>query len=328
MITLSVVTPLKVAALALVAMLAVACDSAATHAPTAATSLPKPATTVPKPAATKVPKPATSTPKPATSAPKPLPSPSPPRALVCTTSAAKGGCGPYDNYSEITGTTSSTYVGNNVWNPIPGWHQTLYATDPGKWHVTARLPAGNTAVVSYPSVGANYGRVTDLPTPLTNYSSIYSSFSENMNATARTSAWAAYDIWLGPDKCSPAGSDCASDEVMIQHDFANNGACTTLATAAFGGSGGVPVQKWHLCKYGSELIWKLTRNEQSGSVDILSMLTWLVNHRYLPVGTGLWLIGYGWEICSTGGVNENFQVSRYSITPARSSRASLSSSRS
>jgi hypothetical protein len=71
---------------------------------------------------------------------------------------------------------------------------------------------------------------------------------------------------------------CASDEVMIQHDFARNGACTTLATAAFGGSDGVPVQKWHLCKYGSELIWKLTRNERSGSVDILSMLTWLVNH--------------------------------------------------
>jgi hypothetical protein len=55
------------------------------------------------------------------------------------------------------------------------------------------------------------------------------------------------------------------------------------------------------------------------SVDILSMLTWLVNHRYLPARTGLWLIGYGWEICSTGGLNENLQVSRYSITTRPSS---------
>jgi hypothetical protein len=215
-----------------------------------------------------------------------------------------------------------------VWNPIPGWRQTLHATDPGNWHVTANMPAGNTAVVSYPSIGANYGQVTDAPTPLTNYSSIYSSFSENMNATAGTSAWAAYDIWLGADNCSPAHSTCTPDEVMIQHDFANNGACTTLATAAFGGSGGVPVHNWNLCKYGSELIWKLPGNEQFGSVDILSMLTWLVNHGYLPARTGLWSVGYGWEICSTGGVNENFQISRYSITPTPSSSASPSPSQS
>jgi hypothetical protein len=275
------VTPtcLKVVALALIAVLTVGCDSAAT-------SLPKPST-----------------------------SPSPPPSSDCTTSAAKGRCGPYDNYQQITGTTSSTYVGNNVWNPISGWRQTLYANDPGDWQVTANMPAGNTAVVSYPSIGANYGQITDVPTPLTNYSSIYSSFSENMNATAGTSAWAAYDIWLGRDGCS----NCAGHEVMIQHDFANNGACGTRATAAFGGAGGVPVQNWNLCTYGPELIWKLTRNEQSGSVDILSMLTWLVSHGYLPTDAGLWLIGYGWEICSTGGVNENFQVSHYSISPTLSS---------
>lgn len=283
------VTCLKVAALALVAVLAAGCGGAAT------------------------------------STPNPLPSRSSPH--VCTISAAKGGCGPYDSYARITGTTSSTYVGNNVWNPIPGWKQTLHATSPGNWHVTANMPAKNTAVVSYPSIGANYGQVSDVPTPLTDYSSIYSSFRENMHATARTSAWAAYDVWLGPDKCSPAHSTCTSDEVMIQHDFANNGSCTTLATASFGGSGGVPVQSWHLCKYGTEIIWKLGANdqhkvnEQSGRINILPMLNWLVNHRYLPSHTGLWLIGYGWEICSTGGANEKFQVSNYSITPIRSHSA-------
>ena len=262
---------------------------------------------------------ATSTPKPAPiSTPKPAPGLQSP---VCTTSAVKGGCGPYDHYPQITGTTSSTYVGNNVWNPISGWQQTLYATDPGKWYVTANMPAGNTAVVSYPSIGANYGQVTDVPTPLTNYSSIYSSFSENMNATAKTTAWASYDIWLGRGT-----SSSSSNEVMIQHDFANNGGCAVLATATFGGAGGVPVHDWNLCRFGPELVWKLRGNEQSGSVDILSMLTWLVKHGYLPVDTGLWSIGYGWEICSTGGVKENFQVSSYSITPTPSSSAEPSPS--
>jgi hypothetical protein len=208
----------------------------------------------------------------------------------------------------ITGTTSATNIGNNVWNPISGWKQTLYSVNPGEWSVTANMPAGNTAVVSYPSVGANYGQVSGHAEPLSDFSSLDSSFSEDMHATSATSAWAAYDIWLGP------GSK-ATDEVMIQHDFANNGACTAEASATFGGSAGVPVQKWNLCQFGSELVWKLTGgNEQSGTVDILAMLNWLVAHRYLPHDTGLFLIGYGWEICSTGGQDENFEVSRFSIT--------------
>ena len=195
-----------------------------------------------------------------------------------------------------------------MWNPISGWKQTLYSVSPGDWSVTANMPAGNTAVVSYPSVGANYGQVSGRAEPLSDFSSLYSSFSEDMNATSATSAWAAYDIWLGP-------KSSATDEVMIQHDFANNGACTAEASATFGGSAGVPVQKWNLCQFGSELVWKLTGgNEQSGTVDILAMLNWLVAHRYLAKDTGLFLIGYGWEICSTGGQNENFEVSRFSIT--------------
>ena len=229
---------------------------------------------------------------------------------ACTVSTAKGSCGPYGNYASITGTTSATNVGNNVWNPISGWHQKLDAVSPGDWSVTANMPAGNTAVVSYPSVGANYGQSSGDAEPLSHFSSLYSAFSENMNATSATSAWAAYDIWLGPSSKSSA-----TDEVMIQQDFANNGACTAEASAAFGGSAGGPVQTWNLCQFGSELVWKLTGgNEQSGTVDILAMLNWLVARGYLANDTGLFSIGYGWEICSTGGRNENFQVSSFSIT--------------
>jgi hypothetical protein len=46
------------------------------------------------------------------------------------------------------------------------------------------------------------------------------------------------------------------------------------------------------------------------------MLSWLVAHGYLPRSSGLWAIGYGWEICSTGGVNETFRVNHFSITTA------------
>ena len=107
---------------------------------------------------------------------------------------------------------------------------------------------------------------------------------------------------------------------MIQHDFspAANPQCPHVATVAFGGSGGIPVQDWGLCTYGTELIWQLpsSASEQSGSVDILAMLTWLTSHRYLPSDSALWAIDYGWEICSTGGADENFQVSSFSATRA------------
>ena len=179
----------------------------------------------------------------------------PPTTSVCTTSALRGTCGPYV-YPQITGATSNTSVDNNVWSPITGTKQSLSVTNPGKWQVTANIPAGNTSVVSYPSVGGNYGQTNDTSTPLSAYASIYSAFSENMNATSKTSAWAAYDIWLG------SGTSSAwSGEVMIQHNYANNGACTFEATASFGGSGGVPVQTWNLCQFGSELVWKLPSNE-------------------------------------------------------------------
>ena len=69
------------------------------------------------------------------------------------------------------------------------------------------------------------------------------------------------------------------------------------------------------CKYGSELIWLLSDpSEQSGSVDILGMLNWLVNNGYLPQKSGLTAISYGFEICSTGGKPETFTVSRFSLS--------------
>ena len=234
-------------------------------------------------------------------------------AKGCTTSAPQGSCGPYNSYPDITGTTSSTHIGNNVWNQVHGWRQTLTATSPGDWQVTANMPAGNTAVASYPSIGANYGQVTNTPTPLADFSLIRSWFTEKMNATARTSAWAAFDIWLGQGT-----SPNWTNEVMIQHDFAGNGACAIVATATFPGPGGA-LQPWHLCKFGSELIWKLGANEQhkvseqTGVVHILAMLRWLEGHHYLPARSGLWAIGYGWEICSTGGRPETFTVSAYAL---------------
>ena len=229
---------------------------------------------------------------------------------TCVTSAGKGSCGPYRDPAITDSNGYNTYVEQDVWNPIPGWSQALHTTDPGSWNVAANMAAGNTAVVSYPSSSQTFSNPNDSaqPASLSQYSSIYSSFSENMNAHNGTSAEAAYDVWLNN----------WDDEIMLQHDIVNRGsACSNPVTATFGGSGGVPVQNWNLCVYGSERVWQLDGGrEQSGSVDILAMLTWMVDHRYLPQNSTLTAIGYGFEICSTGGRPETFTVSHYSISAA------------
>jgi len=249
--------------------------------------------------------PATVSPPPVASHTSPVAGP----AKSCVTSAAKGSCGPYA-YHDITGGDGPIVVGENVWNPISGWDQTLYATNPGSWHVTASMPAGNTAVVSYPNAGAGYGEK-----PLSSFSSLTSSFAESMPHNSGTSGWAAFDLWFNK----------WGDEVMIQHDFSTAGPCGYVAVHTFGGSGGVPSQLWGLCVFGTERIWKLaapgstagssgTVNEQAGSVDILSMLTWMEHNGYLRKGSTVTDLSYGFEICSTGGTQESFSVSRFSIS--------------
>ena len=240
----------------------------------------------------------------------------------CVTSSPKGSCGPY-HFSGITASGgSNTYVLNNMWAPNAGTTQTLRANGPDSWSVTANSrPAGYTGVQTYPDTQQIYTRTDNTPDPLSGFASIISSFTETMNASGGTSAEAAYDIWLGQNTATNY-----ADEVMIWNDQANRGTCggaTVRAHASFGGSHGVPQQNWTLCKYGSsELIWYLTSaNEQSGIVDVLSMLTWLEGHGYLPAGSGLNQIDYGFEICSTPGP-KTFTVDRFAIRSKCTSGAS------
>jgi hypothetical protein len=249
-----------------------------------------------------------------TSSPSQTSSPVVAAGTSCTTNSSKGTCGPYA-YPQIEGAVANPWVANNVWSPIPGWQQTLNAKSPGDWQVTANLAAGNTAVVSMPGTSANYGLTTG-PAPLP--PKIVSSFAEygpGAGSKNQNSYEFAYDVWLG----TISNSKWWVNEMMIQQDNYSTGKCPNGWTASgvqFGGSNGVRVQSWYFCKSGSELIWQLAPQggERSGSVDILAMINWLISHGYLPQDTGLTQIDYGVELRSTGGVEENFGLSNFSIT--------------
>ena len=234
-------------------------------------------------------------------------------AYQCVTTSPHGHC-PFPGYAQVTGTTSDPYVDQDMWAAQPGQTQTLSANSPGDWQVVSNTPAGHGgSVTTFPDTGAAFNEAR-----LSSYSSITSSFSETMPHNARTSAWAAYDLWFNK----------WNDEVMIQNDFTSQGPCTYAAVAQFGGSNGVPVQSWGLCTFGSERVWQLvangtkagdsgaTINEPSGSVDIKAMVQWLENSSApdaLPANSTITGLSYGWEICSTGGQPETFQVTGYSL---------------
>jgi hypothetical protein len=221
---------------------------------------------------------------------------------VCVTSDFMGHC-QFGRYPGITGAGTDPYVDQNVWGPIPGTHQTLHATNPGSWYVSANMPAGNSGVVSYPNTGFFYNKA------LSRFRSIVSSFSVRIPRTAGTNAEASYDIWFN--------RTYAVNEVMIQNDYSpgRGPSCGTWTAkeVRFGGSNGVPVHRWDLCVGGSTAWWETANgNLPTSKVDVLAMLKWLVRHGQLPARTQLGGFSYGFEINSTGGVSERFRVNSFS----------------
>jgi hypothetical protein len=209
-------------------------------------------------------------------------------------------------------------VGNNVFGPASNsYSQTLYVATPGHWSVVANFPPG-TSVRSFPNTGQTQDWIngTNLPAALSSWSSMVSSYSVSLNAHSGTVGEAAYDLWLND----------WHNEVMIQTDFAGDSLrprCDVLhdviTTQTFGGTEGVPVQRWNLCKFGSEIIWQppTGTNYSSGKVNVMAMLTWLETHgggKYLPAKPTLTAISFGFEICSTASRNQTFRVNNFSFT--------------
>jgi hypothetical protein len=245
-------------------------------------------------------------------------------AATCTTSSPQGQCPPYGSqvqgelYPGIVGTTGEITVGNNVFGPASNsYSQTLHVATPGNWTVVANFPVG-TSVRSYPNTGQtqNWINGTGFPAALSSWSSMISYYSVSLNAHSGTVGEAAYDLWL----------DDWKNEVMIQTDFAGDSLrprCDVLhdviTTQTFGGTDGVPVRRWNLCQFGSEIIWQppTGTNYSSGKVNVMAMLTWLETHgggKYLPAKPTLTAISFGFEICSTASRDQTFRVNDFSFT--------------
>jgi hypothetical protein len=267
----------------------------------------------PTPTATPTPAPptatATSTPAPTTRTATPTPAPtSTGRACYLP---GDGNCGPYA-YSRITNSNGyNTYVGNQMWGcGAPGscGPETLTAYNPGQWSVTSTQAAGNTAVLTYPDVQqlfnnwGNGGFNGASDTPISALAGLTSSYTENMHENGGTAAQAAWDIWT------------SSGEVMIWVDttaLRGSGGARQMGTGTIGA---IPMTYYVYGGTGGLPIIKLNTNQRSGTIDILDGLRYFQSKGVVASNATIGQVNFGWEICSTGGVAETFEVTDYSLT--------------
>jgi hypothetical protein len=219
-------------------------------------------------------------------------------------------CGPY-RYEPISDSNGeNTYVLNDIWNPPgPGHRQTIRVHNPGDWSVISNQPRDNTAVLSYPDVQQVLTTTQDTPSPLAGFAAISSTFTQSMPLDGDNEA--AYDIWMGNGT-----STNYAQEVMIWVDDhrTNPPPGKTVARRTFAGARYTVWQDPTDDSSGFHPIYIVRHgNVTSGTVNVLSMLRWLVRD-HLTVASGLDQIDFGWEICSTLGRPQTFTMSAYRLS--------------
>jgi hypothetical protein len=232
----------------------------------------------------------------------------------CTISSLSGTCpasGSYDD-SIQGGDHQAADVTQDAWNPTSALvSQALSASSMSRWQVRADLSAGNTAVLSYPDAQDTLTDSSNNPVPLSDFASLTSTYATQMPSDAGTAGpaddyEAAYDIWLGHN-----GADY-NQEIMVWTDNHNQTpAGSDTGTTWTDPSTGVAYEVW--ANSGNNPVTLVRKsNTTSGSVDLLSLFSWLRSAGY-STETGVNQIDYGFELCSTSGHTETFTVTGYTL---------------
>ena len=220
----------------------------------------------------------------------------------------------------------NTYVTNQTWGMGAGGEATRTANGygpqsitgygPGYWWCESTQNSHGGAVLSYPSVQQlfnNYNSSTnkfngEQNTLISAIQSLTGTYAENMHANPETIAEAAFDIWT-----TSASSDGYSGEIMIWVDttpLRGYGGSTVIGEGTLASGQAFSLLSYH--GSAAPILW-FTANQQSGTVDILSAFHWLQQQGRLASDAAVSSINFGWEICSTGGVYEVFNISNYTL---------------
>jgi Flp pilus assembly protein TadB len=189
-------------------------------------------------------------------------------------------------------------VANNILSVKAG-PQTIWAYTHKHWGVESNQPGGS-SLKSYPCV-----KTTVEGNP--QYSSLRflrSSFTESMPSTVSLVASATYTVWLDNRQVQVAmwvdnhnrkpGGKPIGEILFFKNDFMVYKNSSTMYTFVLTGT-----------------------QQTSGTVHLLSALRWLVHHGKLNTTDIVNEVDFGWQIASTGGTAQDFNVTRYGVSSHR-----------
>ena len=290
-----------------------------TRRPTTTTSRPTTTTTV-KPTTTTTVKPTTTTTRATTTTTVQQTTTSGPTTTVAstTTTGASGGTGgnctsPIFTTSDAEGTINIDpgppspeywWVDNDAWNGSHG-PQTINVCSQSSWDALSTQPDKGGAVETYPDTEYDVGGRDNGPStkPISAWGSITSTFAESYPSAG---SWdAAYDLWTNNwTNETMIWNQYAGGQAFwygqgtpvtiggVQYHFVDNGNCEPVQCPA--SQGGGPNDH-------DELMFIMTNQETSGSVDLLSIFNWEVANHYANASDAPTQLEYGVEVCSTSG---------------------------
>jgi len=222
------------------------------------------------------------------------------RLVDASATAAGGNCThpvwsgsqPEDTYNVDSNDAEYWWVNNDAWNGSHG-PQTIYVCNQASWYAVSQQPNNQGQVETYPDTEYDVGgRNSPSSKPISQYSSITSTFSENYPSAG---SWdAAYDLWLNN----------WSFETMIWNQWSGAQDYWPEQASISVNLGGVPYKFYDngtKGDSGGELMFFRQTQVTSGSVDILAAYQWLVDNGYVSASAVPTQLEYGVEICSTNG---------------------------
>jgi hypothetical protein len=200
-------------------------------------------------------------------------------------------------------------VHNNMWN-VSGYDvtETLAACSHRNWKVTATADnaRGDGAVKTYPNVHRDFHDWSTGQEPrLSSFSRIRSTWAAR---TPHVGIYdAAYDIWLNGVP--------GEHEVMIWTDNFHQVPAGSVVERGLT----FAHRTWKLFATGDHgyLAFVPDKPLPSGSIALKKRLTYLIRSGYMPHGSRVGQICFGYEVVSTGGTLHRFKIDRFSIASPR-----------
>jgi hypothetical protein len=203
------------------------------------------------------------------------------------------------------------YADSDMWNASNYTvTQHMRVCSPGNWSVTvtANNNSGDGAVKTYPNVHRDYHNWTTGYEPkLSSFRSLRTTFASRSPHVGIYDG--AYDIWMN------GVADTNSTEVMIWTDNYRQVPSGSVVKRGLHFSH----RTWKLYATGdhSYLAYVPNKPLPHGTIALKQRLSYLASQGYLPKGSTVGQVGFGYEVVSTDGVAHRFKIDRFSVSSTK-----------